>query len=158
MPSRPDAFRAIFLGGLACGVLDISQAFLAWGLLMNAAPIRILQSVASGALGPASFQMGWRSAVLGLGFHFLIAFTAAAVYWIGSRWIPFMVNRAILSGAIYGECVYLFMNYVVVPLSAIHHFPTYTLPQILTGPIGHAILVGPPIALIARRFSTETAR
>lgn len=156
--SKPRAFRSIFFGGLACGVLDISQAFLAWGLLMNVAPIRILQSVASGALGSASYRMGWRSALLGLGFHFLVAFSAAAVYWIGSRWIPFMINHALLAGVLYGECVYLFMNYVVVPLSAIHRFPTYSLPNILTGPIGHAILVGPPIALIARRFSGSPAR
>lgn len=150
--------RAIIWGGLACGVLDISQAILAWGLLMHVRPIRILQAVASGALGARSSQMGTNSAALGLGFHFLIAFGAATVFWVASRRIRFMIDHALLAGVLYGECVYLFMNFVVVPLSAIHHFPTFTLPQILTGPIGHAILVGPPIALIARHYSQPSAR
>jgi len=150
--------KAVFWGGLVCGILDISQAFLAWGLIQNVSPILILQSVASGALGRQSFHMGWRSAALGLGFHFLIAYGAATVYWIASRRIQFMVNQAVLSGMIYGECVYLFMNFVVVPLSAIHRFPIYSLPHILTGPIGHTILVGPPIALVARHFSSAAGR
>jgi hypothetical protein len=150
--------KAIFWGGLACGVLDISQAFLAWGLLMKIPPYRILQSVAGGALGQASFQMGWRSAVLGLGFHFLIAFGAATVYWVASQRIHFMIRHVLVSGMIYGECVYVFMNFVVVPLSALHRFPIFSLAHILTGPIGHTILVGLPIALIARRYSAKAGR
>lgn len=151
--SKPSGAKAIFWGGLTCGVFDISQAFLAWGLLMNVPPVRILQSVASGALGSQSFQMGWKSGVIGLGFHFLIAFGAATVYWFASRHIRFTIEHAFVAGIIYGECVYLFMNFVVVPLSAIHRFPTFSTAHILTGPIGHTILVGPPIALIARHYS-----
>ena len=152
------AVKAIFWGGLTCGALDISQAFLAWGLLMKVSPIRILQSVASGALGQASFKMGWKSAALGLGFHFLIAFGAATVFWVASRRIRFMTDHAVLAGLSYGEFVYLFMNFGVVPASAIHHFPAFTLPHILTGPIGHTILVGLPIALTARHYSQPKLR
>ena len=152
MSKEQSAGKAIFWGGLACGVLDISQAFLAWGILMKVPPEVILHSVASGALGKASFQMGWKSAALGLGFHFLIAFGAATVYWVASRRIRFLIEHALPAGVIYGECVYVFMNFVVVPLSAIHRFPIYSLPHILTGPFGHAILVGPPIALVARHY------
>jgi len=120
---------------------------------MNVPPYRILQSVASGILGQRTYALGWQSATLGLFLHFLIAFGAATVYWIASRHIRFLIDRPILAGLIYGECVYLFMNFVVVPLSAIHHFPKFTLPQILTGPIGHTILVGLPIALMARKYT-----
>ena len=147
------AAPAIFWGGLLCGIFDITQAMLAWGLLLNVPPYRILQAVASGALGGKAFALGWQSAVLGLFFHFVIAFGAATVYWVASRSIRFMVERPLVAGIIYGECVYLFMNMVVVPLSQIGHRPAMTLPQILTGPIGHAILVGPPIAFMARRYS-----
>ena len=156
MPASSSAARAIFYGGLLCGIFDITQAFFAWGLLMNVPPIRILQSVASGALGAESFQMGWTSGLAGVFFHFLIAFGAATVYWVASRFIPFLIKHAVPAGMIYGECVYLFMNFVVVPLSRIHHFPNLTLPHILTGPIGHVILVGPPIALMSRKYSQST--
>ena len=154
---QPSPFRAIFFAGLVCGVLDITQAMLAWGLLMNVPPQRILQSVASGALGAVSFQLGWKSAVAGVFFHFVIAFGAATVYWLASRRLPFILDRPVEAGLLYGECVYLFMNFVVVPLSRIHHFPSFTLPHILTGPIGHPLLVGLPIALIIRKYGSPSS-
>src|SRR5262249_5941661 len=89
---RSNAFPAIFWGGLACGTLDITQAVIAWGVT-GVRPVRILQSVASGVLGRQSFQGGAKTAVLGLGLHFLIAFTAAAVFYIASRKIKFLTQR-----------------------------------------------------------------
>jgi len=117
------AFLAIFWAGLACGVLDISQAFLAWGLLSGSRPSRVLQSVASGLLGPESFKGGMATASLGAALHFFIAFTAAAVFYLASRKLSFLVQRPVLWGMIYGELVFLFMNYIVIPLSAIHRVP-----------------------------------
>jgi hypothetical protein len=144
-------FLAIFWGGLACGVLDITQAFIAWGL-MGVKPISILHSVASGLLGPKAFQGGIQTAVLGMVLHFFIAFSAATVYYVASRWLTFMTRQAVLSGLLYGEAVFLFMHFVVVPLSAAPkgHFSMATL---VTGPIGHMFLVGLPIALSVRRFA-----
>jgi hypothetical protein len=146
------AFLAIFWGGLACGVLDITQAFIAGGL-RGSSPVRILQSVASGLLGSKSFKGGIATAILGAGIHFLIAFTGATVFYLASRKLLFLVQRPILWGMIYGEVVFLFMYFVVIPLSAIHRFPAVTLPLIVTGPIGHTFLVGLPIALAVRRYS-----
>lgn len=41
------------------------------------------------------------------------------------------------------------MRYIVVPLSAIGTVNPYTLPNFLNSVIGHALLVGLPVALIA---------
>lgn len=149
------AFLAIFWAGLACGVLDISQAFLASWYFRGAKPSRVLQSVASGLLGPKSFQGGIPTAALGMFLHFLIAFTAAVVFYVASCKLAFLIQRPVLSGLVYGELVFLFMNYVVIPLSAIHRVPVLrgNPALILTGPIGHLFLVGLPIALAVRRFS-----
>jgi len=113
-----NALLAIFWGGLACGVFDISQAFLAWGIQNGVKPVMILHHVASGLIGPArANQGGTATAALGLLLHFVIAFGAATVYYVASRWIPFMTNHAVISGLLFGEAVFLFMNFVVVPLS-----------------------------------------
>lgn len=151
-PASSGAFPAIFWGGLACGILDITQAFVAWGL-RGTKPIRILQSVASGLLGAKAFEGGWKTAALGAALHFLIAFGAAAVYYAASRRFAFLTGSAIISGMLYGEAVFLFMNFVVLPLSAIHKTPAFSIPLIITGPIGHMFLVGLPIALAVRRYS-----
>jgi len=142
---------AIFWGGLLAGVLDITQAFIGFGLL-GARPFRILQHIAGGVFGARSMQMGWTSAVLGLIFHFTIAFTAAAVYYFASRVLRVLVDHAVFCGLLYGEVVFLFMYFVVLPLSALGpaHFNSATY---ITGPIGHTFLVGLPIALSVRRFT-----
>jgi hypothetical protein len=151
--SSGSATAAIFVGGLIAGILDISSAIIAlhsrgWG------PVRVFQSVASGAFGKASYQGGWKTALAGLGFHFLIAFTAAAVYYLASRKLRFLVASPVIWGLVYGLCVWAFMNYLVLPLSVIGHSnPPITWQAILTGVGGHPFLVGLPIALSTTRFS-----
>lgn len=152
-PSSTSAFLAIFWGGLACGVLDITQAIVAWHFQAGVRPARVLQSVAAGLLGRDSFQGGMRTAVLGAVLHFFIAFSWAAIYYLASRRLTFMVERPIISGLLYGELVWLVMNFVVIPLSAIHRWPTWTKASIITGPIGHLFLVGLPIALAVRKWA-----
>jgi uncharacterized membrane protein YagU involved in acid resistance len=154
--AAPSSFLAIFWGGLACGVFDITQACVAWGIQNHLPPYKIFQSVASGLLGPKSFQGGAKSAALGLFLHFLIAFIWATIYYVASRQIGFLTARPVIAGLLYGEFVWVMMNCVVVPLSAIHRWPPRTDPaSIITGPILHPILVGLPIALAVSRWAPK---
>jgi hypothetical protein len=147
---RPRPFAAIFWGGLLAGVFDITQAFVGFGLL-GAKPFRILQHIAGGIFGARAMQMGWTSAALGFVFHFTIAFTAAIVYYVASRKIRMLVEHPIVCGLLYGEMVFLFMYFVVLPLSALGP-ARFNIATYITGPIGHPLLVGLPIALAVRRF------
>src|SRR5215831_13092445 len=145
-------FAAIFSGGLLAGIFDLTQAFIGYSL-MGSTPFRILQAVAGGIFGRQhSREMGWTSAAIGLLSHFTVAFGAATVYYLASRKLRVLVRRPVLCGFIYGELVFLFMYFVVIPLSAIGH-ATYNLATYITGPIGHPFLVGLPIALCVRHFS-----
>ena len=144
-------FTAIFWGGCLAGVFDISQAGIG-GSFTGAKPFRILQHIAGGIFGARAYQMGWRSATLGLALHFTIAFTAAIVYYLASRLMPVLVEHAVLCGLFYGELVFLFMYFVVLPLSAWGP-AKFNLATYITGPIGHTLLVGLPIALCVRRFA-----
>ena len=142
---------AVFWAGLFAGALDLTQAFVGFGLL-GAPPYRILQHIAGGLVGVRSYQMGWPSAALGLAVHFTIAFTAAIVYFGLSRKIQVLNQHSILSGLLYGEAVFLFMYFVVIPLSALGP-AQFNVATYITGPIGHPLLVGLPIALSVRRFT-----
>lgn len=152
VPKSSSALKAILLGGLIAGTCDITYAFIYYGTL-GASPIRILQSVASGALGRASFNGGLATAALGLFFHFFIATTAAAVYYGASRKLAFLIEKPFLFGPVYGLCVYLFMNYVVIPLSAIHRSGSHRTWEVITGVLVHMFLIGGSIAVVARRYS-----
>jgi hypothetical protein len=80
------ALPAIVSGGLACGILDITAAFIVYGSF-GLMPIPLLQGIAAGALGPRSFEGGLATALLGLFFHFVIAFSAAAVFYAAQQGI-----------------------------------------------------------------------
>jgi hypothetical protein len=148
--NRP--FLAIFWGGLLCGILDLTSAFVAY-VPRGVAAIRIPQSVASGLLGPAAFEGGAATAALGICLHFTIALVAAAVFYAASRRIRFLTAHPFISGLLYGEVVYAFMNLVVLPLSAIHRWPpSFTFPALIAGLLGHPFVVGWPIALAVRKF------
>ncbi|HEY1940002.1 MAG TPA: hypothetical protein VGJ33_18895 [Candidatus Angelobacter sp.] len=151
--SSSNAVLAIFWGGLACGVFDITQAMIAFHLQSGLKPAQVLQSVASGLLGRVSFQGGTKTAVLGAFLHFFIAFSWAAIYYLASRRFTFMVKEPVIAGLIFGEFVWLVMNFVVLPLSAIHRWPTWNKASIITGPIGHLFLVGLPIGLAIRKWA-----
>jgi hypothetical protein len=148
-----NALLAIFWGGVACGVFDITQAMVAFYLQSGLKPVTVLQSVASGLLGRASFQGGIKTAVLGAFLHFFIAFSWAAIYYLASRRLLFMTEKTVIAGLIYGEFVWIVMTFVVLPLSAIHRSPTWNKASIITGPIGHMFLVGLPIALSIKRWA-----
>ena len=151
--NKPRAFQAIFWGGLIAGALDITAACVFSYLRANVSPVRVFQSVASGLLGASAYAGGAKTAALGLLLHFLIATTATALFYFASRKLTFMIERPIPWGLVYGVLVYLFMNFVVLPLSA---FPQRGVPSLSSRAINMLIImfcVGLPIAIIVRRFS-----
>ena len=142
------------MGGLIAGTLDISYACIYSYLKRGTSPVRILQSVARGALGARAFTGGLKMAVLGAVFHFLIALVAATVYYLASRKLRFLITRAVICGVLFGICVYLFMNLVVLPLSAIPFKMAYPWPALISGLLIHMFGIGLPISLATRRYST----
>ena len=147
---------AILLGGLIAGTLDITYACIFSYVRRGVSPGVVLKSVAAGALGPNAREAGIKTALLGLFFHFLIALIAAAVYYAASRFLRFMITNPVICGIVYGLCVYVVMNCVVLPLSAIHSriFPwSYPWPALVGGLLIHMFGIGLPIALVTRKFS-----
>jgi hypothetical protein len=142
--------KAVLWGGIACGSIDITAALIVYGL-MGVKPLVLLQFIASGALGLRSFEGGLATAALGLFFEYVIATGAATAYVIASRWLPVLIRRAELCGALYGVWVYFFMNRVVVQLSATPKQP-FSLKLLIAGVLIHIFCVGLPIALVARHF------
>jgi uncharacterized membrane protein YagU involved in acid resistance len=141
--------RAILLGGLGAGILDITYAIVVSRLLRGTDAVTVLQSVATGLLGESAYEGGAATAALGLFLHFVIAFSAAAVYVLASRRLPTLVRRPWLWGALYGMAFYLFMNFVVLPLSAFPHKLSFPPLVLARGLAGHIVCVGLPIALAA---------
>ena len=140
----------VLSGGLVAGTLDIAYACIFWAIKSGVPAERILQSVAAGLLGKASFQGGAATAALGLVLHYLIALSMSVAYYLIARRWPLLWERPILCGAAYGVLLYAIMNYIVVPLSAAG--PGSKDPLWIGLSIAvHALLIGVPIALLTRR-------
>lgn len=139
------------IGGLVAGTLDMLDAILFSYGLRGIAPIRVLQSVASGMLGRSAYEGGLATAALGLTLHFLIALVVAAVYVSASRQVAWLRQHAVPFGIAYGVAVYFFMQQIVLPLSAFRA-GAFAWPSFVNGVLIHAFGVGLPLALAARRF------
>lgn len=143
---------AILHGGLLAGALDILAA-IASNAFRGIEALSILQSVATGLLGRAAYDLGLAGAGLGLLLHFLVMFAISAIFYAASRRLVFLVRHAALSGALYGIAVYLFMNFVVLPLSAFPHDLRYSAEALALGLSIHILCVGLPIAFVVKRYS-----
>src|SRR5688572_23577280 len=106
--------RIFVASALIVGVLDIAYAILFSYARSGTPPLRLLQSVASGALGRDAFAGGGTTAAIGLGFHFLIAFIVTGVFFLAAARLPALTTRPVIIGALYGIGVYVVMNFAVM--------------------------------------------
>lgn len=148
--AQPRFFETVVYGGLAIGVLDMLDAFTFFGWYLGLGAQKVFQGVAAGVLGgEAAAAGGWNTFALGLFLHFVTAFCVATVYYLLSRNLTLLIRHPVAAGLIYGVVVNYVMQYVVIPFSAIGRWPTFSLRSTLNNVIGHALLIGLPVALIA---------
>jgi hypothetical protein len=137
---------AIGVGGGIAAALDLTQACILFGR-------KVPLAIAAGLLGRQAFHGGVGTYVLGVLLHFLIAFSAAAVYYGASRKLVFMRGYPLVCGLFFGAAVEEVMNLVVLPLSALHARGPYTLHDLILGLLVHMVVVGLPISYSVRRFA-----
>jgi uncharacterized membrane protein YagU involved in acid resistance len=145
--------KRFLLAALVVGTLDISEVLIvSW--LKGGAPLKIFQAIASGIYGKASFEGGNRTILIGLLLHYFIAATVVAVYFLASRKLAVLNRHPVLTGAIYGVGVYLFMNFVVLPLVGMA--PKFTTFSVVNQLFCHIVLIGITTGLFARGQYTGT--
>ena len=137
---------AIAAGGLAAGALDLTQACILFGW-------RIPLVIAGGLLGPQAIHGGAGTYLLGVLLHFIIALSAAAIYFAASRRLSFLLEHPLVCGLFFGAAVEEVMNLIVLPLSALHARGPYELHDLIQGLLVHMIVVGLPISYSIRRLA-----
>jgi hypothetical protein len=144
--------------GLAVGVLDGLFAILLFSTWLKlATPMQIFQGIAHALIGPAAFQGGAATGLLGLGMHFGVALSWAGAYAVALHywsWLARAVSTttgALATGVVLGAIVWLTMDLVILPFTYAVPRPPLTSFIFIIELIGHMIIVGPPIALIIRR-------
>lgn len=144
--SKRSILTAIVLGGIVAATLDIGAAM----LISGASLTKILQFIASGLLGKAAFSGGAATAALGAALQELMGLIIAAVFVSASLALPWLRRRWVAGGLAYGVVIYLVMNYVVMPLSAVGRYPKFSVEGLVKN--GLAMLVfGLIVAWFAQR-------
>ena len=152
---RARAFDTIVIGGLLAGLLDLADAFIVT-TINGGTPARVLQAIASGVLGREAYQGGVAVAVLGVTLHFTIALGAASAFLVISRLFPAVLRFAVSSGIGFGLAVWAFMYYTVLPITFNRPNVLPAWPLLINQLAIHALGVGLPIALVARRSARRS--
>ena len=141
---------AILITGLVAGTLDGLAAIIQFLTKGGKSPEVIFKYIASAAIGKKAMTGGIEMILLGIFFHFLIAFAFTVFfYWLYPH-IKFLSWQPLLTGIIYGLFVWLIMNQVVIPLSKLKQAPF----DISKAAVAAGILVvcvGIPISLLANK-------
>lgn len=145
-------FRCLLVATVAAGTLDITYACVV-SYFRGRMPVTVLQSVASGWLGPAAYQGGTGSALLGLATHYGIMAVMAGTYGLAAARIMRLRRRPWSSGLLYGAGLYAVMYGIVLPLRFPAIFPRLNGWITVTDILVH-MAVG---VIIARVFGTAAS-
>jgi len=136
----------VLWGGVLAGTGDFIFALSYYGM-----KLKVFQTVAAGLIGrETAFGGGSATFALGVALHYGIALIWAGLFCAAAlRW-PALLRNASAAGLAYGLVVYVGMNHVVLPLSALH--TPFWPPKLDAAAIAaHGVLFGFPLALAARR-------
>lgn len=144
-------FSKILPAGLIVGTLDISAAFLYYFIKTGKNPLNVLTFVASGFFGKDALTAGSTMMVAGLLFHYLIAFSFTALFFLLYPKIKAFSKSIIATGIAYGLFVWAVMNLIIVPLSNVAPRPLNATNAIINAII-LIICIGIPLSFMANAF------
>jgi hypothetical protein len=142
--------KTILLAGLLAGTLDILSAFIHVYIVTGGSPVLVLYFIASAVFKDA-YAGGVGMAVLGLLFHYIIAYGWTVLYFLAFPYLSFLAKNKYASGVLYGAFVWVCMNQIVVPLTLIKMRPFDAAKAALQMGI-LMVCIGLPIAILADRF------
>jgi uncharacterized membrane protein YagU involved in acid resistance len=161
MPAQPtnrrnSAANTILLAGFVAGTMDITAAIIHYYIRTQKEPTKLLQFIASGVFGKDAFTGGTTMAMMGLLFHFMLAFIFTIVFYLIYPKIKLLSKNKIVTGIVYGAIVWVIMNRVVLPLSNTPKLP-FNPTQAAIGMAILMVCIGLPISLIvSRHYATRT--
>jgi hypothetical protein len=146
---KASIWKPTLIATLVCGILDAIYPT-ALTLLRGRDPAAMWRGVASGPF-PGASEWGSPGVAAGLAVHFTLMAIMVAVFMLAALRAPRLLDRPWLAGIGYGLLTYVVMNLVVLPLRFGAPLPPPAL-SIFTQLLAHVVLVGLPIAFIARRY------
>ncbi len=155
-----DLVRFVLIITAIVGTLDIVAAHLHIWAASGKFPANVLKAIAGGALGrERAMQGGVEVMLLGLFFHFLISLWFTFLFFLAYSRVNALRRNIWVSGVVYALFVWLAMNFIVLPLSALQSpLPNFASKHTYIGICVLAVVFATPIALGAERFYKKGRR
>lgn len=148
------ALKTILWSGLIAGLLDSLAGIVVYYIWFDLNPLQVLQFIASGIYGPSAINGGVSYIMIGLFFHFVIAYAVAIIYFYAFPKISILREYKVASGLVFGLGIWLVMNLLILPYTNIPKSP-FDAELGIVGIIWHMVLVGLPIAIITSKFYSK---
>jgi hypothetical protein len=150
------SLATILLSGLLVGTLDILSAFVDFYISRGKNPTVILNYIAGAAVDKTT-SAGTGGALIGLLFHYTIAFSFTFLFfWLYAR-VNWLSKNWIVTGIVYGLFIWVMVNQVIL------RFTNLTVPPIskidpmkaLKAALILICMIGLPLSYIAYRNSRK---
>jgi uncharacterized membrane protein YagU involved in acid resistance len=152
--TRQTFAAAVLTTGLIAGTLDIFAACVSAYIQRGMTPDKLLQFVASGLFGAYAFNGGATMAITGLLMHFMIAISWTLLFYLLYPRLSILRKNKILVGIIYGAFVWVIMNKVILPVTAIPKAPFNPI-SALIGMVILMLMIGMPNSFRAAKYYRE---
>jgi hypothetical protein len=149
--TKKNSFLVILSTGLLAGTLDAIAAIINYTINGGKLPSKIFQYIASGAVGPQAFTGGAGMVILGIIFHYTIAFSFTLFFFLIFPGLRILSKNLFITGLVYGIFVWLIMNLFVVPMSNVSQ-PPFHIKQAIIGMLILMFAIGLPISFMIGRY------
>ena len=146
-------WKAVLLTTLVAGTLDIIAAHIHLTIIRGEFPAKMFYGIAGGAIGLEKALNGGPAVfVLGVLIHYFISFSFTLFFFLLYPAVSKVSSNKYLNGLLYTLFVWLTMNFIVLPLSALPSKPfVFNIHQV----IGFLILIivfGMPISIMIDKY------
>jgi hypothetical protein len=144
-------WKQILKTGLLAGTLDIIAACTQAYVMRGTTPDTVLKFIASGVLGSTAMKGGAEVALLGLLFHFVIAFSCTIIFFLVYPKLQVLHKSIALNSLLIAVVAWAVTTLIIIPLSKIHPAPL----QLQRAVIAISILyvcIGLPVAAAAKKL------
>ncbi len=145
-------YKTVLLTGLFVGTTDMLSAYISLTIQNGTLPKNMFLYIAGGVLGlKTSLQGGNWVALLGLFFHYFIAWSFTLFFFLIFPRVRFLRFNKYLIGMLYAVFVDVVMGQIVMPLSRLPSGP-FNLSDSIIPWITFGVVFGIPVAISAYRY------
>jgi uncharacterized membrane protein YagU involved in acid resistance len=142
-------FKQAVVAGILAGITLEAYLLLTTVFPVHGSVVQTWQWIASAAFGEIAYSSP-SYALVGLVCHFIVSIAWAGGYAYLAQQQPFMNQRWIISGLVYGLIVYLFMD---ILLLGVRLFVPPSPLMLINVLIAHCVFFGLPVAFVTQRLA-----